>query len=103
LSDKHFASVGLLLGFAGSDGSSTFADEGPTGHTVTANGNAQIDTAQFTFGASSGLFDGNGDFLTAPDHADWDAGQSAVHHRGLRALRGPQHRGARLLPPGPVQ
>ena len=45
-----------------------------TGHTVTASGNAQIDTAQFKFGASSGLFDGNGDFLTTPDHADWVLG-----------------------------
>ena len=74
MSDKHFASVKLLLGFAGSDGSTTFIDNGATGHTVTANGNAQIDMAQFKFGASSGLFDGNGDFLSAPDHADWVLG-----------------------------
>jgi hypothetical protein len=74
VSDKHFASIGLLLGFAGSDGSTTFADDGPTGHTLTATGHAQIDTAQFRFGASSGLFDGNGDFLTAPDHVDWVLG-----------------------------
>lgn len=74
MSDKHFASVGLLLGFEGSDGATTFVDDGATGHTVTANGNAQIDSAQFRFGASSGLFDGNGDFLTVPDHADWVLG-----------------------------
>ena len=74
MSDKHFSSVGLLLGFEGSDGSTTFVDDGASGHTITANGNAQIDTAQFKFGASSGLFDGNGDFLTAPDHGDWVLG-----------------------------
>jgi hypothetical protein len=74
VSDKHFASVRLLLGFEGSDGSTTFVDDGATGHTVTASGNAQIDTAQLKFGASSGLFDGNGDFLTVSDHADWVLG-----------------------------
>jgi hypothetical protein len=74
VSDKHFASVRLLLGFEGSDGSTTFVDDGATGHTVTASGNAQIDTTQLKFGASSGLFDGNGDFLSAPDHADWALG-----------------------------
>jgi Concanavalin A-like lectin/glucanases superfamily len=71
MSDKHFSNVVLLVGFEGADGATTFVDDGPTGHAVTANGNAQIDTGQFKFGASSGLFDGNGDFLTAPDHADW--------------------------------
>lgn len=40
--------------------------------TVTANGNAQIDTAQSVFGGASGLFDGNGDFLSSADHTDWD-------------------------------
>jgi hypothetical protein len=40
VSDKHFASVRLLLGFEGSDGSTAFVDDGATGHTVTANGNA---------------------------------------------------------------
>lgn len=32
--------------------------------TVTANGNAQLDTAQTKFGSASGLFDGTGDYLT---------------------------------------
>jgi len=59
----------LLLHMDGTDGSTTFKDE--TGKTVTANGNAQIDTAQYKFGGASGLFDGNGDYLTVPDSADW--------------------------------
>lgn len=64
----------LLLHCDGTDGSTTFSDNGVTGHTVTANGNAQIDTAQSKFGNASGLFDGTGDYLTIPDHADWNFG-----------------------------
>jgi len=39
--------------------------------TVTANGNAQIVTAQSKFGGASGLFDGSGDYLSTPDSVDW--------------------------------
>lgn len=59
----------LLLHFDGSDASTTFTDE--AGKTMTAQGNAQIDTAQSVFGGASGLFDGTGDYVTAADHADW--------------------------------
>jgi len=44
------------------------------GNVVTAGGNAQIDTAQYKIGSSSGLFDGTGDYLSIPDSADWDFG-----------------------------
>lgn len=40
-------------------------------HTVTANGNAQLDTAQKKFGTASLLLDGTGDYLSIPDSADW--------------------------------
>lgn len=33
---------------------------------------AQLDTAQKKWGTASLLFDGTGDYLSAPDHADWD-------------------------------
>lgn len=59
-----FSNVKLLMGFEGADGSTTFTDESSIGHSLTRSGNAQIDTAQFKYGASSGLFDGTGDFLT---------------------------------------
>lgn len=62
----------LLLHMDGTDASTTFTDE--YGHTVTANGNAQIDTASSKFGGASGLFDGTGDYLTIPDSTDWDFG-----------------------------
>jgi len=59
----------LLLAFH-----SYLAYAGTTTHTVTAYGNAQIDTAQSKFGGASGLFDGAGDYLTTPDSDDWAFG-----------------------------
>jgi hypothetical protein len=62
----------LYLRMNGTDASQTFTDESTSGHTVTANGHAQIDTADKKFGTGAGLFDGTGDFLTVSDHADFD-------------------------------
>jgi len=70
--DLYWANVVLLCGFEGSDASTSFDDESTPNHTLTAVGNAQIDTAQFKFGSSSALFDGTGDGITTPDSADWD-------------------------------
>jgi hypothetical protein len=56
----------------GADASTTFTDE--RGHTFTAAGNAQIDTAQSKFGGSSLRLDGTGDYISAPDSDDWDFG-----------------------------
>ena len=67
----------LLLHMEGSDGSTTFTDDGYTGHTVTANGNAQVSTTRSYFGLASGLFDGSGDYLSVPDHADFHFGSDA--------------------------
>jgi hypothetical protein len=53
----------------GTNGSTTFTDNSSNALTVTANGNAQISTAQSKFGGASGLFDGTGDFLTTPSNA----------------------------------
>lgn len=63
--DPNFADVTALLHFDGSDGSTTFTDNSVIAATYTANGNAQIDTADFKFGGASGLFDGTGDYLSA--------------------------------------
>lgn len=68
-----------LLHMNGSDESTTFTDDAVGGtHDWTANGNAQIDTAQSKFGGASGLFDGTGDVITTPNHADWHAGTGDV-------------------------
>lgn len=56
----------LLLHCDGGDGSTTFKDSSGSAHSVTANGNAQIDTAQSQFGGAAALFDGTGDYLTVP-------------------------------------
>lgn len=62
----------LMISGEGVDASTSIIDE--TGKTVTAVGTAQIDTAQYKFGQSSILFDGNSDYLTLVDSADWNFG-----------------------------
>jgi len=68
----------LLLHMDGTDGSTVFIDDGATGHTVIAHGNAQIDTAYKKFGTGSGLFDGSGDYLSIPDHANFNMASGRV-------------------------
>jgi hypothetical protein len=62
----------LLLHCNGADAATVFFDEAL--HTVTQNGGAQIDTAQYKFNGASGLFDGTGDYLSLADSDDWDFG-----------------------------
>jgi hypothetical protein len=64
----------LMLHCNGLDGAVSFVDSSATGRAVTAVGNAQVDTAQPIFGSGSCLLDGTGDWLTVPEHADWDFG-----------------------------
>jgi hypothetical protein len=61
------ADVSLLLPLDGLDAATTTIDESNYAHTITFNGNAQLDTAQFKNGTSSVLLDGTGDFLSIPD------------------------------------
>jgi hypothetical protein len=76
--DASWSSVVLLLGLDGSDAATTTTDESPTTpHTITFNGNAQLDTAQSKFGTASVLLDGTGDYLSAPNNADWEFGNGA--------------------------
>lgn len=71
MGDSNWSNVKLLLGFEGSDGSTTFTDEGPNALTGTASSNAQIDTSAFKFGSSSYLGDGSGDVVSFSDRTDW--------------------------------
>lgn len=64
----------LMLHANGTDASTSFPDDSASTHTVTANANAQIDTAQSKFGGASGLFDGTGDNIKMPASTDWDVG-----------------------------
>lgn len=69
LGDAFWSSVSLLLRFDGSDGATTFTDVSPTPKAMTANGNAQISTAQSKFGGASVYFDGTGDYLSTPSNS----------------------------------
>lgn len=71
MGDPYWSNVALLCGFEGSDGSTTFIDEGPNSLSGTSVGNAQIDTSAFKFGSSSYLGDGSGDAVTFADSTDW--------------------------------
>jgi len=65
----------LLLHMDGTNDSTTFTDScGNNAKSVTANGNAQLDTADKKFGSASILFDGNGDYLSLADSDDWSFG-----------------------------
>lgn len=64
-----------LLHFNGADGATSIAEE--TGKAVTLAGTAQLDTAQKKFGVSSLLLDGNSDYITLADSADWYFGTDA--------------------------
>lgn len=71
--DNFYSNVSLLLHCNGTDASTTFTDNSPAPKTITANGNAQIDTAQSQWGGASALFDGTGDYLSTPyDQAAFD-------------------------------
>jgi len=62
----------LLIHSDTSDASTTFVDSSQYGRTVTVVADAQHDTAQKKFGASSILFDGTGDYIHVPDSTEWD-------------------------------
>ena len=59
----------LLLHGEGTDASTNIKDASGTNKTVTANGGAQISQVN-----ASGLFDGNSDYLSLADSADWNFG-----------------------------
>jgi hypothetical protein len=66
----------LLIHADGADTSTAFYDFSNSAHAITANGNAQVDTAYSKFGGASALFDGTGDYLTVPDSDDFYFGTS---------------------------
>jgi hypothetical protein len=74
LEDDSYDDVSLLLHMNGSNGSTTFLDSSRFGHAVTANGNAQISTAQSRFGGASAAFDGSGDRLSISNNSALDLG-----------------------------
>ena len=67
--DAYYPNVSLLLHCDGTDGSTTFTDSSPTPKTVTASGNAHIETDQAKFGTASAYFDGTGDYCQIANNA----------------------------------
>lgn len=66
IGDANFGDVSLLLHGDGASGSTTITDSSSNAVSVTANGNAQIDTAIKKFGTGSIEFDGTNSNLTLP-------------------------------------
>lgn len=60
----------LLLYFDGTDGSTTIPDA-TNNHTITAFGTAHIESDVYKWGTTSLYLDGNSDYLSIPDSADW--------------------------------
>ena len=59
---------------SGADGSTSFTDESTYARTLTALGNAQVDTAVTLFSNPTALFDGSGDFISSASSTDFDFG-----------------------------
>ena len=66
--------VVLQMQPAGADGSTAFSDQSKYLRTLTAEGNAQVDTAVTQFGNPTALFDGTGDFISSASSVDFDFG-----------------------------
>ena len=62
----------LLLNFDGADGATTTTDASPSAHTVSFEGNAQLDTAAKQFGTASLLLDGTNDAVNLAADNDFD-------------------------------
>jgi hypothetical protein len=64
----------LLLHFNGTDGATTTTDSSPSNHTLTANGTAQLDTAQAKFGTASSLHETYDNYWSISSHANFAFG-----------------------------
>lgn len=73
MSDLYYDKVSLLLPMSGANNGTEFTDYSPVPKVGTRY-NAVTSTAQSKFYGSSGLFDGNGDYLSFPHHADYPVG-----------------------------
>jgi len=64
----------LLVHSNSQDGSTSFFDNGKNQHEIMVHGEVQHAADQAKFGQSSIYFDGDGDYLSISDSADWDFG-----------------------------
>lgn len=70
VADPDYSNVSLLI----NADSATIVDESPSPKTITAVGQAALSRVDSKVGPSSIAFDGTGDYLTVPNHADFDFG-----------------------------
>ena len=70
--DPDWGTVKLLLELNGTDAATSTTDASDSNHTITFNGNAQLDTADKQFGSASLLCDGTGDYITTAATTDFD-------------------------------
>jgi len=64
----------LLLHLNGADGATSTDDSSGSNHSITFAGTAQLDTAQKKFETASLLLDGDSDYISAANHADFNYG-----------------------------
>ena len=69
--DPNFDNVSLLLSGDGSNGSTSFTDLSNSSHSITVNGDTQVNTSTKKYGTGSIEFDGSGDRLTVPASSDF--------------------------------
>jgi hypothetical protein len=94
-------SVSILLPMTGSNGSTVFTDTSRNAFAVSRFGNAQISTAQSKWGGGSGLFDGNGDYLSIPYAAALDLlGFNCTVEAWIRLASNPTASGMRIAAAG---
>lgn len=74
----YWSEVQFLAEFEGADAATAYTEVSTNAAVATFVANAQLDTAQFNFGTSSLLLDGNGDFVTFPDLAAYDLAPSGA-------------------------
>ena len=73
--DPYIANVSLLLRGNGTNGSTTFTDNSLNSFAITANGSAQISTAQSKYGGASMYFPGSSSsYLSTPSNAAFQFG-----------------------------
>ena len=91
--DPNFSDVSLLLNGDGTNGSTSFPDLSSNGRTVTAVGDAQVDTAIKKFGTGSIKFDGTDDRLTCASSTDFEVGTGDFTIEGWAYNAGDKHSG----------
>ena len=74
--DPLYSQVQLLAKFEGADAATAYTEVSQNAFAATFTGNAQLDTADFNFGAASALFDGTTDKITFPNDVALQFGSS---------------------------